>query len=645
MPVNQEVRDIGSADQLLRYAVAGQLARLLDERGFLDNGLIAQGAGFATSKRIAGQQLARALGSGLTMTAKQLAGLDEVIGAVSRIPDGTGGLSSLALRLSAEDRGRIDVSSLGAHVPSSWTSRLLQDPPVGEIGVLIQASAVLAAFQATRRMDTKGQSEEVLRDRYSVDLKRLVRRLVAVSAAPPTASNYDAQVMLGQLGSYSFEAMRAPLEGELRYSPLGYSVWRAITRVVTASDLQGRRADMLREWVRQLLLVSDELRNRSVYAGRALDMELAIALPPSWSPPGDGDWVRRVLLQRAQDQKVTIGERASAATGLWERSFRMDDHSSKEQAKGDLRGLIAEFRQKPGDRPDCPSALTWIAATLEHVIESGRPVCNDWPVVDDPWYRSVWQAADELDRSDVPAHLLTGAKNLFLHMILQSAGMYRSLAVETVVTSGWSGPVARALGFLLRTEPEAWVRVRAESALGALQRPHDRGTQEDLTHACLRAYESLNAMPSFQEEWGVPDAGRPSRARVSELHAALFAVGDCFGVPGAEAQAQTAREVLREILTQLVNPELPQALVLRRPARAAAYLLTVTAQPCSAGKDFSREMLEKLREHPDPVTSRFSKWALGFRFGPDGSVRPFLAEAEQPLDETPYPLLDAAEEE
>src|ERR1700733_10419903 len=57
----QVVNDISSADELLRYAAAGQLARLLSERKFLDHGTVAQGAGFAKAKRGAGEGLARAV--------------------------------------------------------------------------------------------------------------------------------------------------------------------------------------------------------------------------------------------------------------------------------------------------------------------------------------------------------------------------------------------------------------------------------------------------------------------------------------------------------------------------------------------------------------------------------------------------------
>jgi len=72
-----------------------------------------------------------------------------------------------------------------------------------------------------------------------------------------------------------------------------------------------------------------------------------------------------------------------------------------------------------------------------------------------------------------------------------------------------------------------------------------------------------------------------------------------------------------------------RAKMLRRAARAAAYVLTVTAQPSEPGeKDISQDLLERLSQHPDPVTSHLSQWALSFRFAPDGTVRPLLAAAE-----------------
>ena len=123
------------------------------------------------------------------------------------------------------------------------------------------------------------------------------------------------------------------------------------------------------------------------------------------------------------------------------------------------------------------------------------------------------------------------------------------------------------------------------------------------------------------------------------MHTSLFAVGDCFGVSGAEERAESIRERLRPILEDLAGMTCPRASILRRPARAAAYLLTATAQPTDsgAGKDLSQELLEKLEHHQDPVTARLSSWALSFRFAPDGTIRPFLDAAEYGKhDDTPY---------
>ena len=119
-------------------------------------------------------------------------------------------------------------------------------------------------------------------------------------------------------------------------------------------------------------------------------------------------------------------------------------------------------------------------------------------------------------------------------------------------------------------------------------------------------------------------------------------MGDCFGVAGAQDRAASAREQLRTILTDLADAEGDRAWMLRRPARAAAYLLTVTAQPREDGKkDLSEELLEKMSTHRDKVTARLSRWALSFRFAPDGTIRPLLDAAEseyekKKIDDRPY---------
>jgi hypothetical protein len=606
--IPQDVTDISSVDQLLGYAAAGQLEQLLAQRPGLTQGRVAQGAGFGANTRNAGAVLSTALRKGLTP--QQLQRLDEIIGALAPDLDGTGGLSSLALRLSGERRDAIRGSSLSAHVPPSWTRKILTDPPSDDTGVLIQASALLSAFLAAGKMDT-GASITSIRERYKEEMDKLVRRLILVSVGPPTSRNYDAQIMLGSLASYAFEPMRDSLDSALRVSPLGFRVWRAITKLVRLSG-HGEHADALRVWIRRLIRDSEELRKHSIYAGRSLDLELAIVVPAAWSPPEE-DWVGNALRTRALNKQATIRERGTAAMGLWQRAIGEDRPNQAETAE-DLRRLIAEFRD-PQSRPDARAGLEWIAATLQQVIEQRTAVCNEWPDVDRPWFQHVQEAADELDNAGIPVHLRAGTKNLFQHMILQNAGVYRRQAIETVVTSGWNEPVARALGFLLKKEEnEAWIRIRAEFALGFLQRT-DPLAEMDLTRACQQAYEKLKL-------------DDPPRARVTEMHTSLFAVGDCFGAAGTEERAKSARETLRPILTEMAGAEGNRARILRRPARAAAYLLTVTAQPRDGGKDLSQELLEKLSGYPDEVTAHLSTWALGFRFAPDGGIRPLLAAAE-----------------
>jgi hypothetical protein len=612
--IRQDITDISSPDELLRFALAGQLEPLL-RRG-LTQGMIALGAGFGSSSRNAGPALSRALANG--PTAEQLHGLDEIIGTLNPDLDGVGSLSSLALRLSAERRDTIRGSSLAARVPPSWTRKILADSPADEIGVLMQASALLSQFMVAGKMEMRDITASV-RDRHRAEMDLLVRRLILVSVAPPTSRNYDAQILLGMLASYAFEPMMDRLDAQLRRSPMSFRVWRAITKLVKLSA-GGEHDDALRDWIRQLISDAEGLREYSLYAGRSLDLELAITVPAAWSPPGgDDDWVGHALLARARNPDATIRERGTAAMGLWQRALG-ENRPVRERIQDDLHALIAEFRN-PASRPDAPAGLRWLAATLEHVIDQQVAVSKDWPDVDEGWFRQVQAAADGLADRAIPAHLLTGTQNLFRHMILQNAGVHRREAIETVVTSGLAEPVASALATLLRTEQsEAWLRVRVQFALGFLQK-RDSSVETALTHACEQAYAKL-----IQGE-GQPDG--PLRSQVTEMHASLFAIGDCFGVAGAEERARSARERLRPILTDLAETRGGRARVLRRPARATAYLLAVTAQPSADGKtDLSQVLLEKLSDHRDPVTAKLSRWALNFRFDPAGPIRPFLAAAD-----------------
>jgi hypothetical protein len=116
---------------------------------------------------------------------------------------------------------------------------------------------------------------------------------------------------------------------------------------------------------------------------------------------------------------------------------------------------------------------------------------------------------------------------------------------------------------------------------------------------------------------------------ITQVHASLFAIGDCFGVPGAEDWAKNAPDNLAAILTDLATTDNYRAMTLRRAARAAAYLLDRDRpQPRDGGQqDLSEELLVKLNYHPDELTARLSRWALNFRFAPDGSVHRLIDTA------------------
>jgi hypothetical protein len=617
----QDVTDISRVDQLLRYAAAGQLEPLLG-KGFTQE-RIALGAGLGATPRTAGPVLATALRDHFTPA--QLHGLDEIIGALAPDLDGRGGLSSLALRLSGEraadgrkqrrDKIRDREDGLAAHVPPSWTRKMLADPPAGEIGVLMQASALLSEFMAAEKMAAPGVIN-IIHDRHSEEMMLLVRRLALISAGPPASRNYDAQTMLGMLASYAFEQMKDCLESKVRFSPLGFRIWRAIAKLVKLNEA-GTNTEALRAWVERLISDSGQLRKDSLHAGSHYDLELALTIPAAWSPPGH-DWVGDALRARAWDNDATIRERGTAVMGLWQRAIS-EDRPDLEGTTRDLHDLIAEFRN-PDTRPDAAAGFRWLAATLEHAIENKEAVCNHWPDPGEAWFRHVQDAANTLDHAGIPVHLRTGTKNLFLHMILQNAGVYRRRAVETVVTSGMNQPVARALESLLDSETqEAWLRVRVQSALGFMMR-NDVAAEMGLTRACQHAYQNIIR---------TADSQPPPRAHITEMHASLFAVGDCFGTEGAEERAKDVRESLRSVLTALASMKGARAKILGRPARAAAYLLTVTAQPGTGGrKDLSQELLQKLGTHPDPVARKLSNWVLSFRFAPDGAIRPLLAAIE-----------------
>ncbi|MFE7908611.1 hypothetical protein [Streptomyces albogriseolus] len=596
--VRQVIADVGEAEQLIRFAAAAQLARLDDEE-HISQRVVAQAMG-----RPDAAFLSRLLRTG-HFTDKQLRELDEVIVALAPQMPGAGTLSSLNIRL----RGLTHRDALVAQVPCSWTWELLADPPVTEFDVLTQSSALLSIFmilsKAKRRVgDT--------RNRAAGKLTGLVNQLILIGCTPPTARNTDALVILGSLAKYSLRETSDLIKDALVSQPLGFRVWRAVTNLVQLT--KNETDEQVEKWVTDLFKEAASLREKSTYPGRSLDLELAITIPGEWTSRAEEDWVRAFLLSRARDPNATIRERGTAAHGLWERAFF--DAKSLTTAKGDLQELIAIFRSE-AETHESAAGLRWIAATLGAILE-GRPqtrFCNTWPPCEDPWFQAVRRAAEGLDEADIPVHLQSAFKTLFEHSLLQNAGVARRQAIDALVASGCTQPIVNALDSVLRSEDsESWLRSRALFALGFLQQ-RDGEVATVLADACRSAYTRY--------------VSRSSEALAAELHSALFAVGDCFGVgfqAGEENSAtRTIRRIKDDILRPLVHEEKMQHVSSWPVARAAVYMLTFTAEATRpSDSSSSRELLKILTSHPDAVTRSFSAWALAFRFAADGGVRPIL---------------------
>jgi hypothetical protein len=150
-----------------------------------------------------------------------------------------------------------------------------------------------------------------------------------------------------------------------------------------------------------------------------------------------------------------------------------------------------------------------------------------------------------------------------------------------------------------------------------LQHRSDR-VMNVLEDACRRAARFVDEKPS-------------SRSVMSEMHAALFAVGDCFGVRSERDKARHLREQLDSMLVDLIHRSVDaraaagSSCIWDPVARAAGYLVVVTAE---ADPQRSRELVEGLATHPDPGTQRLADWALRYRF--DGKrVRPLYAAIPQ----------------
>jgi hypothetical protein len=592
--------DIADNDQLIAYAAVAQLAWLNHHN---------------TGARITQEAVARAAGMRPGNLANALAGnhgrrldtrladLDNAIVTLAAdLPARTGGLAGFAALLRGV-RGRGDLST---GVPPVWTGELLKERFDRPVGVLLQATALLSTFHAARG---EGGVERVS-GQYGAQIEKVVNRLILVGMSPPTPHSVEALVLLGSLASYAFDVVANRLEDALWNAPLGFRVWRAVTSLVQAStgESSGLPRDTLRDWVHLQLQDCMRLRAVSLYPARALDLELALAVPDDWSPPHD-DWIGELLQSRAQDPRTTVRERSSAALGLWERAAR---RGGADHVTPYLLELAKRFRAESDDIVRSGvgrgSGMRWTAAALEHAIGTGQKVCNSWPEVDDPCIGIVRGAAAALN---VPDRIATATQFLFEQAVLQPGGVHRRRAVDALRAGGWSREVTEALGGILKhPDSDVWLRCRVLFAIGFLQE-HGPGVQLLLREACEHGRRGLGR------------GGRLTRDQVAEMHTALFAVGDCFGAPGAGSEARRIRNVLDGMLTELVDDSSDDGSHLI--ARAVAYLLAVTAQ---SGDGTSRLLLEDLQyryRDVDPITFRVSDWALKSRFVGEVNVLPLHA--------------------
>jgi hypothetical protein len=600
--VPQDISDISSADQLIRYAVRAQLD-LVGEAASLgktpSHNKIAQAIGMD------GGNLAHALTYGTFADAK-LQKLDEMI--VALAPAGamhTGGLSSLAICL----RGLRDRESLADRVPASWAGEILQGPADDEVGVLTQASALLSAYLAAEqfdKVDHASRAVQAVHERYFKEIVHVVDQLILLGYAPPTPRSVEALIVLGTLGGYEFDIVKDQLEYALK-QPLGFRVWRVITSLVMLSR-RASHTPWLRQWVKKQLSGAEELREKSLYPGRSLDLELAIRVPLEWSSAED-DWASAALLARANNPRATVRERGTAAMGLWQRAIR-DPNQDTDRVAAGLAPLIAQF-ETAAMRQDAYPGMRWVAATLRHVITNNVGVCNSWPEVDEPWMQNVDRAVGQLE-DRIPPEILPATKTLLRHSLVQNAGVYRRQAIEALVAGGWTGPVARALETFLELErTESWLRIRALFALGFLQH-RDRSVQDSLAAACHFAYSNVRR--------------DPTRAQVTEMHSALFAVGDCFGAAGVpEQDVWQMRRSIQEVLEDLINGQLTTNQSMFPVSRASAYLLTFMILPRGKrDEDLAEVLLRELSNHPDGTTQELSRWALAHRIDGNGAVRPLV---------------------
>ncbi len=605
-PRPHEIRDISNEDDLIRFAVQAQLWRIdrtpeqvTDRRSLI--------------KRAT---LTACLNGTDSFAQETLQQLDDIIVACAGMMSHVGGLAAFGARM----REHTDHIGVSVGIPPGWVrDNMMNTESNDELHVLVQASTLLSTFIAANRV---GLASGVIRDQNQQAIARVADRLILLAGGPPTPRHYEAHALLGGLAKYAFSIVLNRLIASIRSQPLGFRSWRPLTRLMMmARDGTDRPLfHELQNFIPALVTAANgELRERSINPGRSLDLEVLIAIPWGFvaGSDDDDDRVSLVLLERAQNLDATLRERGTAAMGYWYRvgSTPGKDRTHARKQIGELVRLLDEEVAAPG----VGQGMAWVARTLEELLRHDVTVGNigDWPTVEEDWYQAVMDARRSLDHVGLPDSIREATKNLFLHSLLQNAGVERRRAIDTLRTAGLVEKVAPRLSELLgdpRLKNEQWLRIRVLFVLGYMQ-----------ASAFLDEQNMVEAVRTAFER--VKHTDRPTRAEVGELQTALFAVGDIFGVTGVEDQgtrrrAGSVRDALQSTLTEITRSPQTRDPRLATAVRALAYLLTFTAQP--GMDDLSRTLLQELSGHPDGVARRFSEWAFRTRFDNNGGVLPFL---------------------
>jgi hypothetical protein len=603
-----KITDIADTAQLLRYAAKAHVSLIVESRG----GPRKQQE-VAAAMNIAPAALSGILNGqhGAKPIETILSPLDSAVFAFApEVGRTTGGLVALAARLA----GYSHQNNAVAGIPSSWVAELMQKSFEQPVGSLIQASALLSSLLGAH---SEAASDAVCLQ-HRRDLSKVVEPLLLIGVGPPTPHSIEALIVLGGIARHriAFEDMKDTLEKTLTGSPLGFRVWRVITSIVQAAKTGELPTKHLSGWVELRLRDSESLRTKSLYPARSLDLELAIAVPAEWVK-GTGDWAASVLKDRAKDRKASIRERATAAMGVWERAFNdTDPPTAKRAAKMYLRTLIEDLTKDEKQSRDglrsfdaIPGGGEWLIASLEHTLSDDKIlITNTWQDFNLPFLDAVKTGSDYLATcGEIPGYLLDATQFLFEQSILQNAGVYRRKAIDTLRSTGLAEPIAAAMAKVLDDpRTESWLRCRILFAIGFMQ---ERGDNVEGTLRSAFKYATDELIDGR-------DGGTLTRDLVSEVHAALFAIGDCFGAFGAEAGATRMRRFLDDAgLWKLVDECATD--VLSPIPRAAAYLLTVMTQE----DDLKR--IEPLKNgHPDLPTRQACEWAAQKRFTEDGKLRP-----------------------